>query len=654
MYPPTGADNGFGWVETLDTEAMLETLAAHGTELSDGSGPAAVDGEDTDDCFPQFQVFPLGDRWLRVGPDDKGNVIAHVVKNPAEPEETTGAPVQLNEIADDLHGWFAARSDINGTASRWISVLRRPEREAYAALLYEAAEGGPRRLLTMSGVYPDVTLAAEGRRLAFVKPDGRQGGQKAIVADADPDRFELTQRIVSESDTGGIAVSACSVRRFIKLSRGVRSVRVWDLVDTEEPEPLPLPIPGTPYDQNLIDVGLLAEKPVLMQVMNIDDEWHLKASAIESGKITQTWDCARGRGTATHLKSQSDHALIRVNYNGEDWLYRTKIHGFSNTSPTLATSPGLLDISANTIAPSIGFSATEIAGGKPPFFWFWDASAEGLNTSVQLANRESNRAQSIREQVTSPDGFQFDLDIRWSTGDSFTGPVILMLYGAYGLDIDLDSDPDLGQWLTRQYAVATAHVRGGGPKERHLAGSKVRRSRSIDDAAAAVRHLRSGVGAIRATRIVTLGASAGGFLSAATLNACPDEVDVCVIVNGFVDPLSSLMRRDSPTQASDEDEWGNPYELPHHREALLDISPVHNLPDHPKATALVIVSAQDVRVNPRQGLKWYLQYRALGGNAHLWYDPLGAHDCWGTSMPRTALVDWISSALDDLEQTEVS
>ena len=73
---------------------------------------------------------------------------------------------------------------------------------------------------------------------------------------------------------------------------------------------------------------------------------------------------------------------------------------------------------------------------------------------------------------------------------------------------------------------------------------------------------------------------------------------------------------------------------------------VDNLVAGHGAEALVIVSACDVRVNPRQGLKWFLRYRSLGGPAELWFDPLGAHDCWGAGMPRTALVDWTAAALE--------
>lgn len=50
-------------------------------------------------------------------------------------------------------------------------------------------------------------------------------------------------------------------------------------------------------------------------------------------------------------------------------------------------------------------------------------------------------------------------------------------------------------------------------------------------------------------------------------------------------------------------------------------------------------------MNPRQGLKWALAYRSLGGSVELWFDPNGAHDCWGAGMPPDALFDWVDEAL---------
>lgn len=270
----------------------------------------------------------------------------------------------------------------------------------------------------------------------------------------------------------------------------------------------------------------------------------------------------------------------------------------------------------NRVAPAVGFGAVEMSGGLPPFAWYFDNEGGTLNDPDRVARRQTSMARGSRESYVSDDGYEVEIDVRWpaSSGERHVGPVLLMLYGACGIDLDLDTDPDLRTWLDRGFAVAAPHVRGGGPERRHQAGTRAKRDRSLADAAAAIRHLRAGGSAVvEATELVVIGASAGGFLAATTVNTCADDVDVCIIVNGFVDPLTSLLRQDNLVRAG--------------------------------AEALVIVAAADVRVNPRQGLKWALAYRSLGGSVELWFDPNGAHDCWGAGMSPDPLFDWVDAAL---------
>lgn len=631
-------------VDDLDKTALLAALAASGTELS--GEPRRPSGPDPE--AQPFQLIPLGNAWLRLEPDRAGHLWGSFVPDARFPDCSDGRPpVRFDDDSPDLDGWLTTRADIDGSGRRWVSVLRRPEREAYVALLYDAADAGPERRLIVRGVYPDVCLVDDGTKLVFIEPDPAVvGAQRAVVADADAVTFGASRRQIAQSLTGGIGVKPCSVRRFFKLSHGVRSERVWDLVDARQQPPAPINVPAAPNDPNLFDVALLGGGAVLVQVANGDGAWTLRASPIEEGQILRTWTCATGAGRAREVTSGTGYAVVRVSRDGEERLHRIGIEGFSSGQEPVLRSPGLLDLRSNQVTPSIGFAATELSGGLPPFVWYFDHDGGCRNDPDDLARRTARVARGCRERVVSDDGFPFDVDVRWpsAAGARFVGPVVVMLYGAYGMDIDLDSDPGLGLWLDRGFAVATPHVRGGGPDVRHLAGTRARRDRSVTDAAAALRQLRAGLGSVRATAIVTLGASAGGFLSAAMLNACPDAVDACIVVNGFVDPLTSLLRRDTRTTASDQDEWGDP-DNPNDLATLRAISPVDNLVAGHGAEALVVVSACDVRVNPRQGLKWALRYRALGGAVDLWYDPRGAHDCWGAGLPRTALVDWVDRAL---------
>ena len=642
------------WVDDIDHERLLLELAARGTDVTQLAGQAVSPREPA----AAFQLMPIERCWLRVEQDEQGRMWMRQVPDARQADVDDGSPrVRFDDDSDDLDGWMVTRSDMDGSGRRWLSVIRRPEREAYVALLYDATSDRPQRALMVPGVYPDISLVQQGTKLIFVEPDRQvPGGQRAIVALADPERFEASRTVVAESTSGGIALRPCSVRRYVKMSRGVRSERVWYLVDVQGPRPLPIMVPGTPRDPDLFDVALLDGEPVVVQLLNGDGAWTLQTSTLRRGRLRHTWVCATGVGRAQEISPATGHVVVRVSNDGTESLHRIEIAGFSSGREPLLGSPGLLDLHCNRVTPSIGLAATEMASGMMPYLWYFDRDGVCCNDPAEVAARADRLARSARERCTSDDGYVFDIDLRWPVAaeGQFTGPVVLMLYGAYGMDIPLDQDPQLGYWLQRGYAVTTAHVRGGGPQQRHLAGTRAKRDRSVQDAAAAVRYLRGGRGALRATHRLTLGASAGGFLSAATLNACPDEVDVCVVVNGFVDPITSLIRGDSKTVASDRDEWGDPAQNPNDLAILQQISPVHNLRRPLRAEALVVVSGCDVRVNPRQGLKWALRYRELGGSVDLWYDPNGAHDCWGDGMPETAMVDWVEAALARIIARETS
>lgn len=651
----TGAATGaacdrYAWVDDLTQGALLDELARHGVALAGRPEPEdraqhLADEDERD----RFQLIPLGNSWFRLEPDSGGRLWGSFVPDPRWPHVTDGRPpVRIDDDSQDLEGWLTARADIEGTGSRWVNVLRRPEREAYVALLYEAGDVAPQRRLLVPGVYPDISLVADGRRLAFVEPDREvRGGQHAVVADADPDRFEDSRVVIASSPVGGLGIRPCSVRRYFKLSHGIRSERVWDLVDSLAARPRPILVPGSPADPALFDVAQLDGQDVVVQLINHDGHWTLRASVITRGEVLRGWSCATGPGRAKEISTGTGFAVVRVAHDGEEFLHRVAIEGFSSGGAALLAAPGLLDLSMNRVSPAIGFGAVEMSGGMPPFAWFFDNAGDLRNDPDRVARRLTTMARSAREAYASDDGYTVELDVRWpaSSGDRHVGPVLLMLYGAYGLDLDLDADPDLRTWLDRGFAVATPHVRGGGPDRRHQAGTRAKRDRSVADAAAAIRYLKSGRSAtVAATELVVIGASAGGFLAATTVNTCPGEVDVCIIVNGFVDPLTSLLREDTVTTASDKDEWGDPATNANDLTTLQHVSPVGNLA-RVGAEALVIVAGADVRVNPRQGLKWALTYRWLGGPVELWFDPDGAHDCWGAGMPPHALFDWVEEAL---------
>lgn len=643
-----------GWIDDVSADELLVLLSEHGSDVNRLPGAAESGAEDNAGLDEGYDVVPMRDGWLRIGLDQFERLAGHWISDPARPEVTeAGDPIVFDEAdADDLDGWVRARADLGGSAARWINVVRRPEREAYAALVYDASAGGPIRRRTVSGVYPDISLCAEDSSLlAFVEPDRAERGlTRAVIAPVGDD-FEVARTELRTSTSGGLSLQVCSVRRFVKLSHGVRTLRVWDLVDVDPPRPRTIVVPGVPSDPHLFDVAHLDGSVVLTQAVNSEGHWELVVSLIEDGEVVQSWRSATGPGTVVEVHAGDGCAVLRVRGSaaegtGED-IIRVPLAGFSTKGAmALHSSPGLFSLSLNSVTPAVGFAAVELTGGSDPYVWYFDTVGQVLNNPASIASRGAEATHKRVVQIRSDDGFAFEVDLRWrGDPEGFEGPVLLMVYGAYGMDIDLDLDQGLGRWLDRGIAVGTPHVRGGGQGPRHLAGCRANRDRSLADLVATVSWLRAGSGPVRATRLAVLGASAGGFLAATTLNTCPDDIDACIIVNGFVDPLTSLLRQDTTTIASDQDEWGNPFDSPNDLETLQVVSPVDNLLRAGAARALVVVSAKDVRVNPRQGLKWCLNYRDLGGEATLWFDPNGAHDSWGAEMDPDAMIDWVCDAL---------
>lgn len=643
-------------LDDLDSDGVVDELRRHGIDVNylprSSLEPLAGDAVEQRE-HDAFEMVPMEGGWLRLEVDDSGMMIGRWTNDPSRPDLLRDEPpIVFDEAnADDLSDWVRARMDLDVTCQRWVQVLRLPHRETYQAVIYEPGPLGPVRRRIITRIYPDVTLCGSVTpHVAYVElVPGSPDRARARLAPVDDPNEDLSRTLV-EGPAGGVKILPCGLRRFVKVGHGVRSTRIWELVDVARQSPQPTPIPGAPSEPELFDVAQLGQQPVLVQARNRESHWSLLTSVINEGEVRHGWESATGPGKVLGLAAGDGYALLRVRTTGTEDLVtehilRVPLTGFSTAAKeSLASSSGLFNIGQNTCAKAVGFSALELNGGMQPFSWLWDKQGRSLN--LRPATNESSSVRRARDRVNSDDGYVFDLDLRWRgpAEQRFCGPVIVMVYGAYGNDVDLDTDPDLGRWLDRGFAVATPHVRGGGDAHRHRAGYRANRERSIADTVASLLWLRGGMGTVTAESLTVIGASAGGFLAAAALATRLVTVEAAVIVNGFIDPLSALLRANSLTLEADQDEWGDPHGNLDDRSALTRMSPLLTL-EKPRGAVLVIVAGRDIRVDPRQGLRWYLRYRALGGSASLWFDPNGTHDRWGSGMEPDSMISWVVEAL---------
>ena len=631
------------WLE-VDDATFMQLLEEHGHDVntvdSDYEVPRGGRGDGG-------EVVPLAGGWLRLAAGEDGDMVGQRVSDPVE-QHLVGAPVIFGETdIEGLPGWETRRRDLAMGLGWWCRLLRDPERERYAVAVHQW--GDPEPGLVLVGLYPEAVLAqAESPVVVFVEPHPNEPGRaRARLLPVTTTRLDDPPRVLAEGPAAGVKVEACSVRRFVKVGHGVRSNRIWEVFDLAAPQLQPIAMPESVHDPDLFDVAPLEDGYVLIHAVNDAQQWRIEASHLNNGQVQNRWQVAAGQGKLCHLVGAREAVLARISQtqgtrHTEDLLWISLTPATTVEPRRLLTTPGKFHLTPSPGATSTGFVIAEMIVGTPPITWYLDGTGQVLNPT----NRQPRPViQAARERITSPDGYQFDLDIRWH-GDSatFHGPVIVMVYGAYGIDIDLDADQELNHWLNHGYAVATPHIRGGGDPQRHHAGSQNRRDRSLLDAITAIQWLRSGRGAATATTICVIGVSAGGFLTASLLADHTAPIDAAVIVNGYIDPLESLLRHPSLTEQADRDEWGDPQHNPHHRHALEELSPLRKLTNSPAPT-LVVISAKDARVNPRQGLTWVLRSRELGGNTTLWYDPNGTHDM-GISTETNPMIDWVINTLE--------
>jgi len=255
-----------------------------------------------------------------------------------------------------------------------------------------------------------------------------------------------------------------------------------------------------------------------------------------------------------------------------------------------------------------------------------------------LQGRPTAPAGFISERLyaAAPDGTLIPMSVFRPRGVSLRGAV-LNGYGAYGIPVDPDFDPQRFSLLTRGVAYIIAHVRGGGDLggSWHEAGRGERRAQPVEDFITCARALTD-QGIVPAGRIVSTGRSAGGWLVGAALNRAPELWAGVMADVPFVDVLTGLLAPDRLLSASEVPEVGNVIADPRAFARVLGLCPYQNIPAGKLPPVYITAHLADVRI-PWQGV---LKYVARLRMAHpdnalvLRLDRDGNH--WGPADPATA------------------
>jgi len=276
---------------------------------------------------------------------------------------------------------------------------------------------------------------------------------------------------------------------------------------------------------------------------------------------------------------------------------------------------------------------------------------------AQVNDYDPKGYQTRRLWAQSPDGCQVPISLvaRADFVPDGSHPCLLYGYGAYEASVDPTFSPSRLNLLERGMVYAIAHVRGGGELGRtwYEQGRMENKANTFSDFVAAAEHLLAS-GWASPGGLVARGASAGGLLMGAVVNARPELFRAVVAEVPFVDVVNTMSDPDLPLTVTEWEEWGDPLHDPDAYWRMLSYSPYDNVGPKPYPAMLVTAGLNDPRVGYWEPAKWVARLRAEGaggpgrplllrtelGAGHR--GPSGRYDAWRDEARVQAFVLWMT------------
>lgn len=232
-----------------------------------------------------------------------------------------------------------------------------------------------------------------------------------------------------------------------------------------------------------------------------------------------------------------------------------------------------------------------------------------------------DRKQYVMEktEATAADGTKIPIYLVAKKGFKQDGdsPLLLYGYGAYGISEDPYFSIATISLLDRGFIYAVAHIRGGGELGRkwYEEGKLLKKKNSFTDFITAAEHL------VKAKytspkRMAISGASAGGLLVGAVVNARPDLFQAAIADVPFVDVLNTMLDPSLPLTVTEYQEWGNPQQKEYF-DYIRSYAPYENIKPQAYPHMLIKGGLNDTRVAYWEPAKWAAKLRATKTDSNM-------------------------------------
>ena len=321
------------------------------------------------------------------------------------------------------------------------------------------------------------------------------------------------------------------------------------------------------------------------------------------------------------LTSFARHLVIEERVDGLDQI-RLRTYEDDEHRIAFPEASYTADLGTNPEYDSPDYRVGYASMVTPDTVYDYDAAARALTVrKVREVPSGYDATLFATERLMLParDGKSIPVSIvyRKDFGRDRSGPLYLYGYGAYGIATPPGFSSDRLSLLTRGWACAIAHVRGGDDLGYgwYLDGKGEKRWNAFHDFSDAANGLIA-AGFAAPGRIAIHGGSAGGELMGVVANTDPDLWGAVVADVPFVDVLNTMLDESLPLTPGEWPEWGNPITDPAAFDLIRAYSPYDNVTNQAYPPMLITGGLHDPRVTYWEPAKWVAKLRATGTGAN--------------------------------------
>ncbi|XP_048392194.1 prolyl endopeptidase-like isoform X1 [Stegostoma tigrinum] len=360
------------------------------------------------------------------------------------------------------------------------------------------------------------------------------------------------------------------------------------------------------------------------------EEYRLMKTQISSPgmKSWQTVYAVKERTKLIDMELFKDHCIMILKYS--DHLY---LHVFSLDEPKtvkciqLPSWACVIESEDNLKHETNKFSFRLSSPVQPPMSFLY--SIEDDELYVQEDGSETTNPMDYKVtclKAPSMDGTLIPITVFHKTtlNKMNKKPLLAHVYGAYGIDLNLDFKPEQMVLLEDGWILAYCHVRGGGELglSWHKASRLDKKQVGVYDLEACFHHLHS-MGYSNPRRTALTANSAGGVLAGSLCNVSPDSIKAVVLQAPFLDVLNTMLDPSLPLTIEEQEEWGDPLSDQNLFKCIQAYCPYHNIKPQ-KYPSIFITAYQDDQRVPLSGLLRYIRKlrNAVAVNAYNTTDKL--------------------------------